>query len=244
MSRFADKTVVITGAAGGIGAALAGRLRAEGARLVLHDLAAEALASLDESLHAGADVHHVAGDITDPEVQAAIVRAAEELGGVDGFAPAAGIYLEAPLAELTLEQWRQTLAINLDAVFALTSQLLPVLNDDAAIVTFASVAGERGSKGHAHYAASKGAITSFTRTLALELGHRGIRANTVAPGIIRTRMTDGSVSKHGDAWAAQTPLGRHGTADETAAAVAFLLSSDASFITGVQLDVNGGLYMS
>ncbi|UQN15208.1 SDR family NAD(P)-dependent oxidoreductase [Gulosibacter sp. ACHW.36C] len=244
MARFTDKTVVITGAAGGIGSALALLLRAEGARLVLHDLSPDALAALPAELAASAEVVHVAGDGTDDEVQARIVTAAESLGGVDGFAPAAGIYLEAPLAELSFAQWRQTLSINLDAVFALTSKLLPVLNDNAAIVTFASVAGERGSRGHAHYAASKGAIVAFTRTLALELGSRGIRANAVAPGIIRTRMTNDSVSKHGDEWAAGTPLGRHGEPEEVARAVAFLLSPDSSFITGVQLDINGGLYMA
>lgn len=243
MARFTAKTVVITGAAGGIGSRVAALLRAEGAHLVLHDLSADALAALPAELAASDEVLHVAGDGTDALVQEAIVAAATALGGVDGFAPAAGIYLEANLGELTFEQWRQTLSINLDAVFALTSKLLPVLNDHASIVTFASIAGERGSRGHAHYAASKGAIASFTRTLALELGARGIRANTVAPGVIRTRMTDESVSKHGDEWAAGTPLGRHGEPEEVAKAVAFLLSSDASFITGIQVDINGGLFM-
>lgn len=244
VAGISGRTFVITGAAGGIGAALAKRLHEHGARLVLHDLRKDALEVLRGSLTATCEVRLVDGDVTDAAVQDAIVAAARELGGVDGFAPAAGIYLEVPFAEMTMAQWRQTMAVNLDAVFALTSMILPELHDGAAIVHFASLAGERGSNHHAHYAATKGAIASFTRSLAIELGPRGIRVNCVAPGIIRTSMTDSLVAKNGDTLLAQTPLGRHGRPEEVASAVEFLLSDAASFITGVQLDINGGLYMA
>lgn len=240
-----DKNIVITGAAGAIGRELAQRLLDEGANLVLHELDESSLESIAaEAQVAGRTVLTVGGDVRLPETQRAIAAAAAQLGGVDGFAPAAGIYVAHPFAEMTTEQWRTTVSINLDAVATLTSTLLPHIRDNASLVYFASIAGERGSRNHAHYAATKGAIVSFMRTIAIELGGRGIRANAVAPGIIESPMTNDLVAASDGELERATPLGRLGRPGEVADAVTYLLSQRSSFISGAQIDVNGGLYMA
>lgn len=240
-----NKNIVITGAAGAIGSELANRLLDEGANLILHELDESSLDSIVAKAHGHKrTVLTVGGDIRSSDVQGAIVAAAQQLGGVDGLAPAAGVYVAHPFTEMTAEQWRTTLSINLDAVAALTSQLLPHLNENASLVYFASIAGERGSRNHAHYAATKGAIVSFMRTVAIELGERGIRANAVAPGIIASPMTNALVAESGGELERSTPLGRLGLPGEVADTVTYLLSRRSSFISGAQIDVNGGLYMA
>ncbi|SDS77312.1 SDR family NAD(P)-dependent oxidoreductase [Corynebacterium timonense] len=238
-SAFAGQRALITGAAGGIGAACAELFAAAGADLILADVDAERVDTLAAELGARA----AAGDLTDPAARAELVGLVEAAGGVDLLVPAAGVYPEAPVTEMSDEAWERVFAVNLGAVFALTRDLAAHVRDGGAVVTFGSIAGARGSRNHSAYAATKGAIASFTRSIALEFAGRAIRANAVAPGIIETAMSADLVAGSGESLLANTPLGRLGTAREVAGVVAFLCSDAASFITGEVIHVNGGLHM-
>ncbi|MGO1789515.1 MAG: SDR family NAD(P)-dependent oxidoreductase [Micrococcaceae bacterium] len=240
---FSGRRVLITGAAGGIGGECARLLDTAGAELVLMDLNEDRLHELRDELGTTHNHRVVAGDLSDAATLEQLVAVVEHGPGVDALIPAAGIYRDQLITEMTWDQWRQTISVNLDAVFAVTQTVLPFLNDHASIVNFDSLAGARGSRTHAHYAATKAAITAFGRSLALEVGHRGIRVNSVAPGIIRTSMTDRLVDASGETLLEQTPLGRYGTAEEVADVVLFLCSDASSFINGEVIHVNGGLYM-
>lgn len=240
---FSGQRVLITGAAGGIGRECALRFADGGAELVLVDLDDIGLQRLVQELPKASVAVTVAGNLSDPDALAQVMTVVTAGAGIDAFIPAAGIYRDRLVEEMSLDEWRQTLSINLDAVFSLTQAVLPHLNDHAAIVNFDSLAGARGSRTHAHYAATKAAVTAFGRSLALEVGHRGIRVNSVAPGIIRTAMTDRMVDTQGDTLLAQTPLGRFGEPSEVASVVLFLCSDAASFVNGEIIHVNGGLYM-
>ncbi|MCG7303833.1 SDR family oxidoreductase [Pseudoglutamicibacter albus] len=241
---FAGNTVLITGATGGIGAECAHLYSASGADLVLVDLRPEPLEQLASELSEPGSVTTVAADLTDAESRAQVVSAIKERGGVHHMVLAAGIYPEHPVAGMPDEEWRRTLSINLDAVFALTRDLEPEIHDGGSIVNFGSMAGARGSKNHAHYAATKGALVSFSRSLAWELGPRGIRVNAVAPGIIATSMTKSFIAEKGEATLNSTPMGRFGEPEEVASVVLFLTSDAASFVTGDVIHINGGLHMA
>jgi 3-oxoacyl-[acyl-carrier protein] reductase len=251
---FAGRTLVLTGATGGIGRAVARRFYDNGADLFLIDQDQAALDEMAAGLTAAtvlpgagapaASVHALAVDVSDP---VAADRAAERIeqvfGGVDFLVPSAGIYLAEPLAGMTDDQWRRTLAVNLDGVFYLTKRLLPLLRPDSAIVNLSSMAAHRGAFYNAHYSASKGALLSFTRSIARELAPR-TRVNAVSPGIIETPMTAELLKTRAEESRQQAILKRLGKAEEVAAAIAFLCSDDASFITAEVLHVNGGLYVS
>ncbi|SDR77511.1 3-oxoacyl-[acyl-carrier protein] reductase [Brevibacterium siliguriense] len=241
---FSGQRVLITGAGGGIGSKSAEYFAAAGAELVLVDLAPELVETVAAKLPEGTSVSQLAGDLTDADTLEELRRRVESAGGIDHLVLAAGIYTEHPVAEMSDEDWDRTMTINLDSSFKLTRALLPQMREGGSIVNFGSMAGSRGSRNHAHYAATKGAIVSFGRSLTWELGERNIRVNAVAPGIIATRMTEGLVASGGDALLAATPLHRFGRPEEVASAVVFLCSPAASFINGDTLHVNGGLHMA
>ncbi|MFI7482037.1 SDR family NAD(P)-dependent oxidoreductase [Kocuria sp. M1R5S2] len=238
------RTLVLTGAAGGIGAAVARAFARRGNRLVLSDLSAEALAPLVAELEeGGATVTAVPGDVAEPADNDRLVAAAlERHGGIDDLVLAAGIYPEQLLAETSDEQWRRCLSINLDSAFYLLRAAGPHLRPGAGVVALTSIAGMRGSRAHAAYAASKGGLLSLVRSTAWELGPQ-VRVNAVAPGIIDTAMTAGLRSTSAEHLLRGTPLGRFGTAEEVAGVVEFLCSPAAGFITGEVVQVNGGLHM-
>lgn len=246
MYDFENKTLLLTGANGGIGRAVAQLFYTHGANLVLTDLDHAGLETFAHEL--GGDVARRVAvlrmDAANPDdAQAAVDTAQARFGGVDYLVPSAGLYLAQPVQEMTDAQWRQTIAINLDGVFYLTRRAIPHLRDGSAIVNLTSMAGHRGAFYNAHYSASKGGLMSFTRSLARELGPK-TRVNAVSPGVIATPMTNDLIARRGQESVEQTPLKRLGQPGEIASVIGFLCSSAASFITGEVIHVNGGLYIA
>lgn len=242
---FSNKNVLITGAAGGIGKAVASLFRQSGANIYLADVDANQLDQVVSSLPSGSgqvassqfDCEHI--DSTTELIARVIELFAGEL---DIVIPAAGIYPTQSIAEMSAPEWQRVISVNLNGVFNTIHAAIPYLAQGASIVNFASVAGHRGSKFHAHYASSKAGILALTRSLALELGPH-IRVNAVSPGTILTTMVKDLVQSHGSQLLAETPLQRNGQPEEVAQVVAFLASDAASFVNGETIHVNGGLFM-
>lgn len=242
---FSSRTLVLTGATGGIGRAVAQVFHENGANLFLIDLDQKVLDEFADGL--GGDkrrIRTLGMDASKPEAASqAAAQVKDAFGGVDFLVPSAGIYRAEPFVQMTDEQWRSTLSVNLDGVFYLTRRLAPLFKENSAIVNLTSMAAHRGAFYNAHYSASKGALISFTKSIARELGPR-TRVNAVSPGIIDTPMTSELLRKRGAESKEQTILKRFGAAREIATAIAFLCSDDASFITAEVMQVNGGLYVS
>jgi 3-oxoacyl-[acyl-carrier protein] reductase len=242
---FSGKTLFLTGASGTIGRAIALRFFSSGANCVLTDLDKENVQALANSLDpTGRRALALELDATQSqEVDLAWAHAADRFGEIHALVTAAGLYRDALVADMSDEAWRQSISINLDSVFYICRAAVPHLAQDSAIVNIASLAGHRGSKAHAHYAAAKGAVLSFSRSLAVELAPK-TRVNAVSPGLIDGPMVQNLLTLTGSTFIDQTPMKRLGTADEVASTIAFLCSSDASFITAASLHVNGGLYIA
>lgn len=238
--KLTGRHALVTGGAKGIGAAIARRLAADGAKLVIADLAKEAGQQL--ALEIGAS--SVQLDVTDLDRVRDVIL---ECGPFDILVNNAGVDQHAFFTQTTVSDWRTLLAVNLESVFATTHAVLPGMQAAGfgRIVNIASEAGRMGSRGGAVYAAAKGGVIAFTKSIARENGRKGITANVVAPGPIDTPMLRRAVVQGGerllDAMSAATLAGRLGTPDEVAAAVAFLVSDDAGYITGETLGVSGGM---
>lgn len=245
MYDFQDKTLVLTGANGGIGREVAKLFHANGANMVLTDLDEAGLLAFADTLDGGVGrVDVLRMDAANPEdAEKAVEAATTRFGGIDFLVPSAGLYLTQPVHSMTDQQWRQTLSINLDGVFYLTQRAIAAFKDNSAIVNLTSVAAHRGALYNAHYSASKGALLSFTRSMARELGPK-TRVNAVSPGVIATPMTVDLIARRGAESIEQTPLKRLGDPSEIASVIGFLCSSAASFITGEVIHVNGGLYIA
>ena len=245
MYNFNNRTLVLTGANGGIGREIAKLFYACGANLVLADLD---ITGLDEFIQSMAPDH---GRVVSMKMNSALPEDCDRLvelaratfGGIDFLVPGAAIYKADPIREMTDEQWRQTMSINLDGVFFLIKRSIPLLRDHSAIVNISSMAGHRGSFYNAHYSSTKGALISLTRSLSRELGP-ATRVNAVSPGMIDTPMARDLIRARGQDAIDQTPLKRVGQPSEIASVIAFLCSEGASFITGEVINANGGLHMA
>jgi NAD(P)-dependent dehydrogenase (short-subunit alcohol dehydrogenase family) len=238
--RLAGRRTLLTGATGGLGKAVAVAFSREGARLALLARDQERLEALRAEL---GETTTVPADVGSWEEAARGVRAAvQALGGLDVIVNAAAIDTSwKPVGDLPVEEWDRAIAVNLSGTFYVCRAALPHLEEGSSIVNFTSVAGVRAWAEDAAYTASKAGVELLTRTLAVEYGPRGVRANCVAPGVIDAGMTD-LVVDAGErrALASQHPLGRLGLADEVAEAVVWLASDRSSFTTGTTLAVDGG----
>ena len=244
--RFAGKVVVITGGAGGIGRAAAVRFASEGARVVLVDLAGAALPRTVATVEtAGGEVLAVEADVTRlADVERYADAAVKRFGGIDVFFNNAGILgALKPLVDYPEETFDRVIAVNLKAVWLGMKVVAPLMRarGGGAIVNTASIAGLRGSPNIIAYTASKHAVVGMTRAASLELARHGIRVNAVCPAPIETPMAEQLETEVKRAKLTATiPMRRYGAPEEVAALVAFLASSDATYITGALYTVDGG----
>ena len=251
MARLDGKRILVTGAAGGQGSAVARRLAAEGATIALSDLDGARLEALASELGTSTRVIICPADVTsEVAVEAACAAAATGLGGVPGIDALynnAGVYLEEldqPADLLPLYVWERTLAVNATGAYLFCKHALPAIRAArGTIVNVSSTAGHAGDP-HCHaYAASKGALIALTLSIAQRYGPEGVRAIALCPGFIETRMVEFASNDPAIAEAIRsgTALRRFGTPDEIAHVAAFLLSDEASFVTSTVIDAHGGL---
>ena len=263
MQRFQDRRVVVTGAASGIGRATTLRLLREGGAVVAADFAADGLAETaklaeQEGVAERLVTEHV--DVSDEQsVVDTLGRAVQRLNGLDVLVNAAGMLRATHTHETTLEQWNRILAVNLTGTFLATREALPALLEDSGgvVVNFSSTSASFAHPYMAAYAASKGGIQSFTHTLALEYGSRGLRATCVAPGSIKSGITDatpgylpedtdwslfGKLAPVLAADGSASGVGTMGGPETVAGVVAMLASDDGAFITGTEVRIDGGTH--
>jgi len=243
---MAGRVALVTGASRGIGKALALRLAARGAPVIAAARAENAAPTVAEIRAAGGTAEAIALDVSDELAVADVLAAA--LGRherVDILVNNAGITRDQLLMRMKREDWHAVIGTNLTAAFSCTQALVKSMVKQrwGRIVNLTSVVGQSGNAGQANYAASKAGLIGFTKSLAAELASRNITVNAVAPGLIDTDMTRAVSATAHDDWTARIPMKRLGTPDDVAAAVEFLASDEASYITGQVLAVNGGMYM-
>jgi 3-oxoacyl-[acyl-carrier protein] reductase len=246
MIDLSGRTAIVTGASRGIGRAIALKLAVQGAHVVAAARGDNARAVTEEITAAGGRAEWVALDVTDAGSPDQVVSAAiEKHGRIDILVNNAGIARDQLMLRMKRDDWDAVIATNLTAAFTLTQLVLkPMVRQRAGrIISISSVVGQGGNAGQANYAASKAGLIGVTKSVALEVASRGITVNVVAPGLIETDMTRAITESARQEWAAKIPLRRLGTSDDIAAAVCFLASDEASYITGQVLAVNGGMYM-
>lgn len=248
--KLNNKVAVVSGGARDIGKAVSLKLAAQGAKVVINYFSNVQTAeeTLNEIQQAGGEAIIVQGDMTRQEDVARVVAASQEAFGpkIDILVNVAGGLVERKtLAEMDEDFFNKVIALNLNSTFLLTKAIVPHM-DGGAIVNLASQAGrDGGGAGASAYATSKGAVMTFTRAMAKELGPQNIRVNSLCPGMISTTFHDVFTNDTVRANVANaTPLRREGRASEVADAVAYLASDEASFITGANIDINGGLFFS
>jgi len=241
------KTALVTGASRGIGEGVARKLAAQGARVILAARSTERLEALaGEIAEAGGEAHVLALDLSVPEsVPEALAARPESWEDVDILVNNAGITADNLLARMSLDDWERVLRTNLTGAYAVTKELLRGMMRRrwGRIISVSSVVGLMGNAGQANYAASKAGLVGFSKSMARELGSRGITVNVVAPGYIETAMTENLPEASRKELQSSIALRRLGTVDDVAWCVLFLASEEAGYITGHTLNVSGGLYI-
>jgi 3-oxoacyl-[acyl-carrier protein] reductase len=244
---MSTRTALITGASRGIGRACVEALASAGYRIVL---AARSLDRLEETAGAvraaGREAFVIEIDVSNAEsIASGISRASKEFGRIEILVNNAGITKDSLAVRMKQADWEIVLQTNLSGSFYVIQQVLPGMMRErwGRIVNISSVVGVMGNPGQANYVASKAGLIGLTKSLAQEVGSRNITVNAIAPGFIETEMTQGLSAELKQKLLEETPLKRIGAAQDVASAVKFLVSDDASFITGHVLDVNGGIYM-
>ena len=252
MDNLKGKTAIVTGAARGIGAAIAKTLAARGANVAVCDLQAEWCAETVAAIEAAGSKAKAYGvNVSDSAaVDACVKSVIADFGGIDILVNNAGITKDGLLMRMSDADWDAVIDVNLKGTFLFTRAVSrPMMKNKAAdgtqaggsIINIASVVGIMGNAGQANYTASKGGVIALTKTTAKELGSRNIRCNAVAPGFIQSKMTDVLSEEVRANYMATIPLRRFGTADDIAKAVAWLAGDESSYVTGQIISVNGGM---
>ena len=244
MFDLTGKTALVTGATGGIGAAIARALHAKGAVVAVSGTRAEVLEALKAEL--GERIHVQACNLGNPaEVEKLVPAAETAMGSLDILVNNAGITRDGLAMRMKDEDWAQVIDVNLTAAFRLARAAMRGMMKRryGRIIGITSVVGVTGNAGQANYAASKAGMIGMTKALAQELASRNVTVNCIAPGFIATPMTDALNDKQKEAIIAKVPAGRLGSSDDVAAAALYLASSEAAYMTGQTLHVNGGMAM-
>jgi 3-oxoacyl-[acyl-carrier protein] reductase len=244
MFDLTGKTALVTGASGGIGGAIARALYAQGASVALSGTKATTLEERAKAL--GERAHVISADLGKTADVEALVPAAEKaMGGLDILIHNAGVTRDNLFLRMKDEEWEQVIAVNLTAGFRLARAATKLMMRKRAgrIIFITSVVGVTGNPGQGNYAASKAGLIGMAKALAQEIASRNVTVNCVAPGFIGTAMTDALDEKTREAAVSRVPMGRMGAPEEVAAAVVYLASQEAAYVTGQTLHVNGGLAM-
>ena len=245
MFELTGKTALVTGASGGIGKAIATQLHQQGAYVVLHGTREEKLINLANQL--GSNSSYITSDLSDLEAVSSLVESASKLSDspIDILINNAGFAIDGLLLRMKVEEWQRVLDVNLTAnmILCKTAIRSMIKQKWGRIISISSIVGVTGNSGQTNYSASKAGIIGFCKSLAQEVASRGITVNVVAPGFIETPMTEMLDEKQREKLLGQVPIGRLGTPDEVASAVIYLAASEASYLTGSTLHVNGGMAM-
>ena len=246
MFELTGKIAIVTGASRGIGRGIAMALAARGAVVVAAARGANAAGTVADIVAAGGKAEAAAVDVTDSDsVTALMAGTVERHGRIDILVNNAGVARDQLVLRMKRDDWDSVIAANLTGAFVCAQAAVKTMvrQRSGRIISISSVVGQMGNAGQVNYAASKAGLIGLTKALAKEVASRGITVNAVTPGLIDTDMTRAMTDKAEHDWSGQIPLGRIGTAADVAAAVCFLASDEASYITGHVLAVNGGMYM-
>lgn len=248
MFDLSEKTAVVTGACGGIGREIVLALAAVGANVIMADISEETGKKLSKDMQdEGLTVSFIKADVTDSEsVKNLMESAIKNFASLDIVVNCAGILADSEITDISDEDWQRVMKVNMDGVFYCSREAIRIMEKQGSgkIINIASAGGKLGFPfAGVHYCASKGGVMALTRQLALQVGHKGITVNAVAPGTTVTDMIKNRSKETVNYIIKHIPIGRMGLPRDTAAAVVFLASSSADFITGETIDVNGGLYM-
>ncbi len=240
-----DKVVIVTGGAGEMGSAIVRRLADEGAKVVIADIADGS--AFAEELSQDGNVFYVKTDVTSEESTAAMAQAAlDAYGRIDAIVNNAGLFTAKPWDDLTLADWKERFAVNVDGTYLATRAVVPAMTEQGGgkVINIGSDTVWMGTPGFAHYVASKGAVLGFTRAIANELGPRGITSVYVTPTLLDTPGTRaGFAQGHFDFVLSHTPIGRFEKPEDVTGLIVFLVSDDAAFVNGAAINIGGGISM-